>query len=111
MNLQAFPLMAEENVVWSERQLLNHQALFPQGQLVAEINGRIVGAIASLIVNSGRDPYRAHTYGVSLTVAIFIIMMSAAIRFTGPMFMSTPILRAVAWVRHFMKRGAGSVAV
>jgi hypothetical protein len=24
MNLQAFPLMAEENVVWSERQLLNH---------------------------------------------------------------------------------------
>jgi len=63
MNLQAFPLMAEENVVWSERQLLNHQALFPQGQLVAEINGRIVGAIASLIVNSGRDPYRAHTYG------------------------------------------------
>ena len=63
LNHKAFPLMAEENVVWSERQLLNHQRLFPQGQLVAEIDGQIVGAVASLIIDTGRDPYRAHTYG------------------------------------------------
>lgn len=63
LNQKAFPLMAEENVVWSERQLLNHQKLFPQGQIVAEIDGRLVGAVASLIIQSGRDPYRAHTYG------------------------------------------------
>jgi predicted amidohydrolase/GNAT superfamily N-acetyltransferase len=62
MNKKAFPLMAEENVVWSERQLRNHLRLFPEGQLLAEVEGRIVGAIASLIVPSGRDPYRAHTY-------------------------------------------------
>lgn len=54
--------MAEENVVWSERQLQNHLRLFPQGQLAAEIDGVIVGATASLIVSIGRDPYRAHTY-------------------------------------------------
>ncbi len=62
LNKMAFPLMAEENVVWSERQLANHHRLFPEGQLLAEVDGKIVGAIASLIVPSGRDPYRAHTY-------------------------------------------------
>ena len=63
MNKKAFPLMAEENVVWSERQLKTHLKTFPAGQLVAMVDGEIVGAIASLIVNTGRDPYRPHTYG------------------------------------------------
>lgn len=62
INNAAFPLMAEENVVWSERQLKNHLRLFPKGQLLAEIDGQIVGAVASLIIASSRDPYRAHTY-------------------------------------------------
>ncbi len=63
LNKLAFPLMSEENVVWSERQLMNHLKVFPEGQLVAEINGSVVGAIASLIVATGPDPYRPHTYG------------------------------------------------
>jgi predicted amidohydrolase/GNAT superfamily N-acetyltransferase len=63
INKKAFPLMAEENVVWSERQLQNHLKLFPAGQLVAIVDERIVGAAASLIVATGRDPYRTHTYG------------------------------------------------
>lgn len=63
LNKKAFPLMAEENVVWSERQLQNHLKLFPTGQLVAIVDEQIVGAVASLIVQSSRDPYRAHTYG------------------------------------------------
>jgi len=62
MNKEAFPLMAEENVVWSERQLKNHLRLFPEGQLLAEVDGKIVGGIASLIIESDRDPYRTHTY-------------------------------------------------
>lgn len=62
LNKKAFPKMAEENVVWSERQLLNHLRLFPEGQLVAILDGRIVGAVASLIVSLGTDPYRPHTY-------------------------------------------------
>lgn len=57
-----FPTMQEESVVWSEAQLRNHIKLFPDGQLVAEFNGQIVGSISSLIVDMGRDPYRAHTY-------------------------------------------------
>lgn len=62
LNNRAFPLMTEENVVWSERQLANHLKLFPEGQIVAEVDGELVGAVASLIVPSGRDPYRTHTY-------------------------------------------------
>jgi predicted amidohydrolase/ribosomal protein S18 acetylase RimI-like enzyme len=62
LNKKAFPLMAEENVVWSKRQLRNHLRVFPEGQLLAEVDGRIVGAVASLIVHMGTDPYRTHTY-------------------------------------------------
>jgi predicted amidohydrolase/GNAT superfamily N-acetyltransferase len=62
LNKKAFPLMAEENVVWSQRQLRNHLKIFPQGQLLAEVDGQIVGAVASLIIAAHRDPYRPHTY-------------------------------------------------
>lgn len=62
LNNEAFPLMDEENVVWSERQIGNHLKLFPAGQLVAVMEGRIVGAVSSLIVRTGSDPYRPHTY-------------------------------------------------
>ncbi len=63
LNKKAFPLMAEENVVWSNRQLSNHLRLFPAGQMVALVDGKIVGGVASLIVSTGSDPYRQHTYG------------------------------------------------
>ena len=62
LNRKAFPTMAEENVVWSARQLKNHLKVFPAGQLVAEVDGKIVGAAASLIIPTSRDPYRTHTY-------------------------------------------------
>jgi predicted amidohydrolase/GNAT superfamily N-acetyltransferase len=62
LNKKAFPSMAEENVVWSERQLNQHLRTFPEGQMVAECDGKVVGATASLIVTLGTDPYRSHTY-------------------------------------------------
>ncbi|MGF1531797.1 MAG: GNAT family N-acetyltransferase [Puniceicoccaceae bacterium] len=62
LNRACFPEMARINVVWETRHLSNHLSVFPQGQLLAEVDGRVVGAIASLIVNLGNDPYRAHTY-------------------------------------------------
>lgn len=62
LNKESFPLMAEENVVWSAAQLQNHLRLFPEGQICAEHEGRVVGSCSSLIVNLGRDSYRAHTY-------------------------------------------------
>ena len=59
---QVYPLFAKEGFMWSEDQLRNHQAVFPDGQILAEINGKIVGAVFSLIVEMGPNPYRQHTY-------------------------------------------------
>jgi len=62
LNEIAYPVMAAEDVVWGERHLVSHQRVFPQGQLVAELDGQIVGAVASLIVDLGPDPLRQHTW-------------------------------------------------
>ncbi|MCA9626662.1 MAG: GNAT family N-acetyltransferase [Myxococcales bacterium] len=62
LNKLCFPSMVEQNVVWNRGQLLNHLRVFPEGQLVVERDGRLVGAVASLIVHLGADPYRQHTY-------------------------------------------------
>src|SRR5688500_11239808 len=61
LNKRCFPTPEEESVVWNRAQLRNHLRVFPDGQLVVELDGQVVGAIASLIVNLGTDPYRAHT--------------------------------------------------
>ncbi|MEZ6139640.1 MAG: bifunctional GNAT family N-acetyltransferase/carbon-nitrogen hydrolase family protein [Zavarzinella sp.] len=62
LNKAAYPTMAEENVVWGETHLLSHLRQFPEGQFVAEVAGKIVGACSSLIVNLGSEPLRNHTW-------------------------------------------------
>lgn len=62
LNKKSFPFMSEENVVWTRSHLRTHQTIFPDGQIVAELDGKLVGAVASLIVNLGDNPYRPHTY-------------------------------------------------
>ena len=62
LNYAAYPQMAQDNVVWAESHLHSHLRVFPRGQLVAEENGRLLGACASLIVDMGEDPLRFHTW-------------------------------------------------
>lgn len=62
LNREAYPTLAEDNVVWGASHLASHQRIFPQGQMVAEYDGKIVGAVASLIVTLGPDPLRNHTW-------------------------------------------------
>jgi predicted amidohydrolase/GNAT superfamily N-acetyltransferase len=62
LNKRCFPSQHEETVVWNRAQLRNHLRVFPDGQIVVELGGEVVGAVASLIVNLGTDPYRMHTY-------------------------------------------------
>jgi len=62
LNRAAYPVLAGENVVWGETHLLSHQRVFPQGQIVAEVGNRILGAVSTLVVDMGPDPLRHHTW-------------------------------------------------
>lgn len=62
MNHAAYPELVEENVVWNEAQLRMHLARFPEGQLIAEMGGAVVGAISTFIVPRARDPLAQHTW-------------------------------------------------
>ncbi|SHK02440.1 Predicted amidohydrolase [Rubritalea squalenifaciens DSM 18772] len=59
---RAFPGLIETDELWQPDQLQSHIEIFPEGQFVAELDGNIVGAASSLIVNLGKDPLRPHTY-------------------------------------------------
>lgn len=62
LNRAAYPTLAEENIVWGATHLQSHQRVFPEGQFVAEIDGKAVGAASSLIVHLGSEPLRHHTW-------------------------------------------------
>jgi GNAT superfamily N-acetyltransferase len=61
LNLAAYPDLAGDGVVFESSQLAAHQRVFPDGQIVAEDGGRVVGAIATLIV-PGRAALAQHTW-------------------------------------------------
>jgi len=52
LNAAAYPELLADGVVFDAAQLLAHGHVFPEGQIVAEENGLIIGAIATLIVGS-----------------------------------------------------------
>ncbi len=62
LNRLCFPSPDEQTIVWNRAQLANHQRLFPEGQMVVELGGKVVAGAASLIVDLGADRYRPHTY-------------------------------------------------
>jgi GNAT superfamily N-acetyltransferase len=62
INRAAYPDLVEEGVVWSEAQLRVHLTRFPEGQLVAELDGAAAGAVSTLIVPRKRDPLAPHTW-------------------------------------------------
>lgn len=62
LHRRCFPQMVAADGAWEESELKSHINVFEEGQLVAELDGKIVGVASSLIVNMGRDPMRKHTY-------------------------------------------------
>ncbi len=62
LNQTNYPHMAEQDVVWQPHQVESHLQVFPEGQLVIEVEGRVVASSSSLVVSLGRDPYRTHTW-------------------------------------------------
>jgi len=66
LNALSYPVLAEQDVVWARHHIESHLRMFAEGQFVVEDHGRVVGASSSLLVDLGRDPYRAHTwYGIT----------------------------------------------
>lgn len=51
MNHAAYPDLVADDVVWNASQLRHHLEVFPGGQLVAEVEGRLAGAISTLVVS------------------------------------------------------------
>jgi GNAT superfamily N-acetyltransferase len=57
----SFPFMAIEGMIWKPHHLERHLKIFPEGQFVAEYEGKIVGSMSSLIVKLEPE-YKEHTW-------------------------------------------------
>ena len=62
LHARCFPALVKEDGAWREDQLESQVQVFPDGQVIIEREGRVVGVSSSLIVTLGRDPLRRHTY-------------------------------------------------
>lgn len=62
INREAYPEFVQDGVVFDAHHLREHQRVFPAGQLVAELDGTVVGAIATLIPPRTFDPLAPHTW-------------------------------------------------
>ncbi len=62
LNRAAYPDLVEDGVVFGVDHLRAHQARFAAGQLVAERDGRLVGALATFILPRAIDPLAPHTW-------------------------------------------------
>jgi GNAT superfamily N-acetyltransferase len=62
LNAAAYPDLAEDGVVFTTAQLAQHLARFPEGQLVAEDDGQLLGAVATLRLPDAIDARAPHTW-------------------------------------------------
>ena len=62
LHRRCFPQPGDAGGPWNEKHLRSHIHLFPEGQVLAEKDGKILGVASSLIVSVGRNPVRKHTY-------------------------------------------------
>jgi ribosomal protein S18 acetylase RimI-like enzyme len=61
LQTESFADMAKYGMIFPSSYLRNHIKIFPEGQLLAEIDGKIVGSSSSLIVSLGSE-YEAHDW-------------------------------------------------
>lgn len=58
---KSFPYMYTEGMIWKKESLENHIRIFPEGQFIAEYDGKIIGSASSLIVNLVPE-HKEHTW-------------------------------------------------
>jgi GNAT superfamily N-acetyltransferase len=61
LNRTAYPDLAGDGVVFEASQIEAHHCVFPEGQIVCEIDGSIAGAMATLVVPS-KDALEPHSW-------------------------------------------------
>src|SRR3954471_2994625 len=62
LNGAAYPDLIQDDVVFGPEQIREHIDRFPLGQLVAEIDGELAGAMATFIPPPNVDPLGRHTW-------------------------------------------------
>jgi GNAT superfamily N-acetyltransferase len=62
LNRDAYPDLIQDDVVFHEAQLAAHQKVFPDGQIVAQVDGALAGAMATLILPDAIDALGPHTW-------------------------------------------------
>lgn len=58
---ESFPLMAKDGIIWDKHHLESHIQIFPEGQICAELSGKIVASSSSLVTSLVPE-YREHTW-------------------------------------------------
>lgn len=67
---QSFPLMAKDGLIWDEYHLESHIIIFPEGQICAELGGKIIASSSSLVTSLTPD-YREHTWKEATAYGMF----------------------------------------
>ena len=67
---QSFPIMAKDGLIWDEYHLKSHIRIFPEGQLCAELDGKIIASSSSLVTSLTPD-YKEHTWKEATAYGMF----------------------------------------
>jgi ribosomal protein S18 acetylase RimI-like enzyme len=67
---ESFPIMAKDGVIWQEHHLRSHINVFPEGQICAELSGRIVASASSLVTRLTPE-YKEHTWKEATAFGMF----------------------------------------
>lgn len=93
-----------EMLAWTSEELMQHLAVFPEGQLVAvDESGKLIGSASSLIIDWDDYAESAKWSSITGTVA-FARTTPWAKRYTAQTCASIHRLAAAEWARSSMKR-------
>jgi ribosomal protein S18 acetylase RimI-like enzyme len=67
---ESFPLMAKDGVIWDEHHLQSHIKIFPEGQICAELGGKIIASSSSLVISLTPE-YIEHTWKQATAYGMF----------------------------------------
>jgi len=70
LQTETFPIMAKDGVIWQEHHLKSHIKVFPEGQMCAQLDGRIVASASSLVMSLTPE-YKEHTWKEATAFGMF----------------------------------------